>query len=64
MPKPEVDDYPPLAPRLGMGEAASRIGKFRPDPAHTLSAKLHDIYHYCVYGEKLLMIGRETVRNM
>jgi len=25
---------------------------------------LYDIYHCCVYSEKLLMMGRETVRNM
>ena len=25
---------------------------------------LYDIYHCCVYGEKLLMMDRETVRNM
>jgi len=29
-----------------------------------LSANLYDIYHCCVYSEKLLMIDRETVRNM
>jgi len=27
---------------------------FRPDPAH----KLYDIYHSCVYSEKLLMMDR------
>ena len=36
----------------------------RPDPAHKLSTNLHDIYHCCVYSEKLLMMDRETVRNM
>jgi len=25
---------------------------------------LYDIYHYCVYSEKLLMKDRGTVRNM
>jgi hypothetical protein len=25
---------------------------------------LYDIYRLCVYGEKLLMMDRETVRNM
>ena len=35
-----------------------------PDPARKLSAKLYDIYHCCVYCENLLMIDRETVRNM
>ena len=38
--------------------------KFRPDPAHKLSAKLYDIYHSCVYSEKLLIMDRRTVRNM
>jgi hypothetical protein len=38
--------------------------QFHPDPARKLSANLYDIYHYCVYSEKLLMMERETVRNM
>jgi hypothetical protein len=37
---------------------------FLPDPARKLSAKLYDIYHCCVYSEKLLMMDRGTVRNM
>jgi hypothetical protein len=37
--------------------------QFHPDPARNLSAKLYDIYHCCVYSEKLLM-DRGTVRNM
>jgi len=37
---------------------------FRPDPARKLSANLYDIYHCCVYGEKILMMDRGTVRNM
>jgi len=32
--------------------------------ARRLSAKLYDIYHCCVYSEKLLMMDRETVRYM
>ena len=28
------------------------------------SAILYDIYHCCVYSEKLLMVDRGTVRNM
>ena len=36
----------------------------RPDPARKLSANLYDLYHYCVYSEKLLMTDRGTVRNM
>jgi len=31
---------------------------------HKLSAKLYDVYHCCVYSEKLLMMDRGTVRNM
>jgi len=37
---------------------------FHPDPARKLSANLYDIYHCCVYSEKLLMMGRGTVQNM
>jgi len=37
---------------------------YRPDPARRLSANLYDIYHCCVYSEKLLMMDRGTVRNM
>ena len=33
-------------------------------PARKLSAKLYDIYHCCVYSEKLLMMDRGTGRNM
>jgi hypothetical protein len=36
----------------------------RPDPARKLSANLYDIYHCCMYNEKLLMTDRGTVRNM
>ena len=46
-------------------QLASRIRtEFRPDPARKLSANLCDIYHCCVYSEKLLMMDRGTVRNM
>ena len=47
--------------RVGSGR-----NQFRPDPAlaHKLSANLYDIYHCCVYSEKLLMMDRGTVRNM
>ena len=38
--------------------------QFRPDPARKLSANLYDIYRCCVYSEKLMMMGRGTVRNM
>jgi len=29
-----------------------------------LLASCHDIYHCCVYSEKLLMMGTGTIRNM
>jgi len=38
--------------------------EFCPDPAHKLSANLYDIYHCCVYSEKLLMMDKGTVQNM
>ena len=38
--------------------------QFRPDPARKLSANLYDIYHCCVYSEKLLMRDGGTVQNM
>ena len=38
--------------------------EIHPDPARKLSANLYDIYHFCVYSEKLLMLERGTVRNM
>ena len=44
--------------------AGSGRNQFRPDPAHKLSANLYDIYHCCLYSEKLLMMDRGTVRNM
>ena len=34
--------------------------EFRPDPVR----KLYGINHCCAYSEKLLMMDRETVRNM
>jgi len=37
--------------------------QFRADSARKLSANLYDIYHCCVYSEKLLMMDRGTVRN-
>ena len=48
-------------------QLASRIRmelQFHPDPARKLSENLNDIYHCCVYSEKLLMMDRGTVRNM
>ena len=38
--------------------------EFHPDPATKMSADLYDIYHCCVYSEKLPMVDRGTVRNM
>jgi hypothetical protein len=32
--------------------------------ARKLSTSLYDIYHCCVYGEKLLMMDKGSVRNM
>jgi len=34
------------------------------DPARKLSANLYDIYHCCVYSEKLLMMDRGNVQNI
>ena len=45
-------------------QLTSRIRTFRPDPARKMSANLYDIYHCCVYSEKLLMMDIGTVRNM
>jgi len=44
--------------------AVNRIRAFRPDPARKLSANLYDIYHCCMYSEKLPTMDRGTVRNM
>jgi len=41
--------------------AAVESNQFHPDPAHKLPANLYDIYHYCVYSEKPLMMDRGTV---
>jgi len=43
--------------------AGSARNQLRPDPARKLSANLYDIYHCCVYSEKLLMRVRGTVRK-
>jgi hypothetical protein len=42
----------------------SRIRIEHPDPACKLSANLYDVYHWCVYNEKRLMVDRGTARNM
>jgi hypothetical protein len=44
-------------------QLSSRIRMFHPDPARKMSAYLNDIYHCCVYSEKLQMMDRGTVRN-
>jgi len=44
--------------------AGSGRKQFRSDPARKLSANMYDMYHCCVYSEKLLMMDRGTVRNM
>ena len=45
-------------------QAGSGRNWFRPEPARKLSVNLYDIYHCCVYSEKLLMMDRGTVRYM
>jgi len=40
--------------------AGSGRNQFCPDPARKLSANLYDIYHCCVYSEKLLMMGQRN----
>jgi hypothetical protein len=42
-------------------QTGSGWNQYHPDPAGKLSANLYDIYHCCVYSEKLLMINRGTV---
>ena len=36
-----------------------RVGAYA--PARKLSANMYDVYHCCVYSEKLLMMDRGTV---
>jgi len=36
----------------------------RPDLAYKLPANLYDVYPFCVCSDKLVMMGRGTVRNM
>jgi len=33
-------------------------------PDSLRAGNLYDIYHFCVYSEKVLMMARGTVRNM
>jgi len=51
--------YLPLA-RLAAGSKQDQDVPEGPDPARKLSANLYDIYHCCVYSEKLLMMDRGT----
>jgi hypothetical protein len=41
-------------------ELASRIRMEHPDPARKLYTNLYDIYHCCVYSEKLQMMERRN----
>jgi len=44
---------------------SSRIRRERPDPAaRKLLADLYDIYHCCVYSEKLLMMDRNCPKHV
>ena len=38
--------------------------QFNSDPARKLSTNLYDKHHCCVYGEKLLMMGKGIAQNM
>jgi len=38
--------------------------QFHPDSARKLLINPNDIYHCCVYSEKLMMMDKEIVRNM
>ena len=49
---------------VGSLRAGSGRSQLRPDPARKLPTNLYDIYHFCVYSEKLLMMDRGTVRDM
>ena len=54
-------NFPPLFPYVRL---TAEPNQFRPDPARKLSANLYDIYHCCMYSEKLLMVDRGTIWNM
>jgi hypothetical protein len=46
-------------------QATFELSMEYPDPvARKLFTNLYDIYHCCVYSEKLLMMDGETARNM
>jgi hypothetical protein len=44
-----------------IAKAELAVMQFHPDSARKLSANMYDIYHCCVYSEKLLMMDRGTV---
>jgi len=49
---------------IGSAAAAAEPIQLRSNPARKLSTNLYDIYHCCVYSEKLLMMDTGIVRNM
>jgi hypothetical protein len=48
----------------GLVTACEQDQDGRPDPARKLLTNPYDIYHHCVYSEKLLMMDRGTDRNV
>jgi hypothetical protein len=50
-----------FADSLRAGSGRNWFGSAEPNQ---FRQKLYDIYHCCVYSEKLLMMERGTVRNM
>ena len=59
------DDEQRNCPKHVVFHSKNKLQKLvqHPDPARKLSANLYDIYHCCVYSEKLLMMDTGTVRN-
>ena len=64
VPLPMIRSYSLYTAMVYVIQLASRIRMFHPDPARKLSANLYDIYHCCVYSDKLLMMDRGNVLNM
>jgi len=52
-----------VADSLQAGSGWNWWNQFHPDPVYKPSANLYDIYHCCVYSEKLMM-DRGIVRDM
>jgi len=50
-----------LCPSSGVFHCIHRIRMFHPDSARKPSTNLYDMYHCCMYSEKLLMMDRGTV---